>query len=120
MQRDDISVAPLLTDMDWSVDVWLVFKAESPARGLRRRIKTAPASALDGAQEGFEMGVECCRLFEIDGVAGVRRYPEAGIWQGRLQHQVGLETGRILVTNDEQDRGGHGGELITQIVQRWS
>ncbi len=118
MQRDGISVAPPLTDVNWSVDV--LFKAKWPARGLRCRIKTAPASAFDGAQEGFEMGVECCRLFEIDGVARVRRYPEAGIWQCRLQHQVCLETCRILVTNNEQDRGSHGGELITQIVQGWS
>lgn len=90
MQRNDITFATLVVDVDWSADLWLVFEAESPARDARRRIRPAPASAFDGAQEGFEVGIECRGLFEIDGVAGVRRYPEACVRQCRLQHQENI------------------------------
>ena len=109
-----------MVDVDRSVDFRLMFETKALAGDFRCRVRTAPDSAFNGPQEGFEMGIEGRRLFEIDGVAGVRRYPKAGIWQCRLQHQVGFEAGRILVTNNEQDRGIHGGELITQIVQGWS
>jgi hypothetical protein len=64
------------------------------------------------------MGVECGWLFKIDGMAGIGRYPEASVWQRRLEHEVGFETGRILVTNNEQDWGSHRGRLVVQIVQR--
>jgi hypothetical protein len=120
MQGDDVVVAPFLADVDRGADFRPVFEAQAPARNPRHRIGPAPAPPFDGTQEGLEVGIERCGLFEVDGVAGIGRYPETGIWQRRLQHQVGLQTGRILVTNDEQDRGGHSGELITQIVQGWS
>jgi hypothetical protein len=86
MQRNDLAVVRPLVVMDWSADFRPVLNAQVPAPDPRRHIGPTPAPAVDGAQEGFEVSIECRGLLEIDGVAGVGRYPEAGIGKRRLQH----------------------------------
>jgi hypothetical protein len=66
VQLEDVSVTPLLAEMDRSADFRPMLEARPLAGDPRRRIRAAPASALDSAQEGFEMGVECRGLFKID------------------------------------------------------
>ena len=66
MQWEDVSVTPLLAEMDRSADFRPMLEAQALAGDPRRCIRAAPALALDSAQEGFEMGVECRGLFRID------------------------------------------------------
>ena len=86
MQRDNLAIVHPLVDMGWSTEARPVLNAQVPVPDPRRHIGSTPAPAVDRAQEGFEVRIECRGLFEIDGVASVGRYPEAGIGKRRLQH----------------------------------
>ena len=76
-----------------------------------------PATALDGAQEGFDLGIEGDRFFQIDGVAGIGADPETRVGKSRFEHQIGFEAADILVTDGEQYRNLHFQKLIAQIMQ---
>ena len=70
----------------------------SEVRGdLRSWKSAAPAATLDGAQEVFDLGIEYCRLFQIDGVAGIGADPQTRVGKSRFEHQVGFEAADILV-----------------------
>ena len=76
-----------------------------------------PAATLDSAQEVFDLGIEYCRLFQIDGVAGIGADPQTRVAKSGFEHQVGFEAADILVTDSEQYRNGHLRKLITKIMQ---
>ncbi len=76
-----------------------------------------PAATLDSAQEIFDLGIEYCRLFQIDGVAAIRADPQTRVGKSRFEHQVGFEAADILVAHGEQYRNGHLRKLIAQIMQ---
>jgi hypothetical protein len=76
-----------------------------------------PAAALNGAQKVFDLGIECCRLFQIDGVAGIGADPETRVGKSRFERQVGLEAADILVAHGEQYRNCHFRELMEKIMQ---
>ena len=71
VQSDDVAIAPLVVDVDRSVDFRLMFETKALAGDFRCRVRTAPDSAFNGPQEGFEVGIECRGLFEIDGMARI-------------------------------------------------
>ena len=90
----------------------------SQVRGNLRPWKSAtPAAALDGTQEVFDLGIECRRLFQIDGVAGIGTDPQARVGKSRFEHQIGFETADILVAHGEQYRNLHFQELMVKIMQ---
>ena len=90
----------------------------SQVRGNLRSWKSAtPAVTLDRAQEVFDLGIEYCGLFQIDGVAGIGADPQTRVGKSRFEHQVGFEAADILVTNGEQYRNNHLRKLIAQIMQ---
>src|SRR5450432_2948735 len=61
--------------------------APSQVRGNLRSWKSAtPASTLDGAQEVFDLGIECRWLFQIDGVASVGTDPQTRVGKSRFEH----------------------------------
>src|SRR5712691_10700689 len=79
----------------------------SQMRGNLRSWKSAtPAVTLDRAQEVFDLGIEYCRLFQIDGVAGIGADPQTRVGKSRFEHQVG-EAADILVAHGEQYRNSH-------------
>jgi hypothetical protein len=90
----------------------------SQVRGKLRSWKSVtPAATLDAAQEVFDLGIEGCRLFQIDGVAGIGADPQTRIGKSGFEHQAGFETADILVAHGEQYRNGHFRELNAQILQ---
>ena len=92
--------------------------APSQVRGnLRSRKSATPAATLDGAQEVFDLCIELCWLFQIDGVAGIGTDPQTCVRKSRFEHQVGFETADILIAYGEQYRNGHFRELMAQIMQ---
>src|SRR6478735_3122428 len=84
---------------------------------LSSRKSPAPAGALDSAQKTFDLSIECRRLFQINGVAGIGTNPKARIGEGGFEHQVCLKAADILVTHGEQYRNRHVRQLISQIMQ---
>lgn len=76
-----------------------------------------PAAALDSAQEAFDLSIECRRLFQIDGVAGIGTDPQTRVGKSRFEHQIGFEAADILVTHGEQYRNCHFRELMVTIMQ---
>jgi len=60
VQRDDVAIAALPADRDRSADFRPQFEADAPIRDLQHLVRPTLASPLDGAQEGFEMGIEGC------------------------------------------------------------
>src|SRR5258708_26652011 len=89
----------------------------SQVRGNLRSWKSAtPAAALDGAQEVFDLCIEYCRLFQIDGVAGIGADPQTRVGKSRFEHQVSFEAADILVAHGEQYRNGHFRKLVAQVM----
>ena len=90
----------------------------SQVRGNLRSWKPAtPAATLDSAQEVFDLGIEYCRLLQIDGVAGIGTDPETSVGRRGFEHQVGLEAADILVAHGEQYRNCRFRELMVKIMQ---
>ena len=95
-------------------------RASTPSQvraNLRSWKSATPAATLDGAQEVFDLGIEYCRLFQIDGVAGIGADPQTRVGKSRFEHQVGFEAAGILVTDCKQYRNRHFQELIAKIMQ---
>ena len=67
----------------------------------------APATALDSAQDSFDLCIEGRRLFQIDRVAGIGTDPQARVGKSGFEHQVGLEAADILVTYGEKNQHHH-------------
>jgi|SRR6266850_4520247 len=84
---------------------------------LGSRKSATPAAALDSAQEAFDLGIECRRLFQIDRMAGIGTDPETSVGKHGFEHQVGLKAADILVTHGEQYRNHHPRQLIAQVMQ---
>ncbi len=87
-------------------------------RGNLRSWKSAtPAAALDGAQEVFDLCIECGWLFQVDRVAGIEADPQPRVVKSGFEHQVGFQAADILVAYGEQYRNCHFRELMAKIMQ---
>ena len=87
-------------------------------RGNLRSWKSAtPPVTLDRAQEVFDLGIEYCRLFQIDGVAGIGADPQTRVGKSRFEHQVGFEAANVFVADSEQYRNLHFRKLVSQVMQ---
>ena len=86
------------------------------ARGSR--LRQAPTSTV--WKNSADVLVEGRRLFEIDGVAGVRHHDQCGGRNCPLHEKARLETGPIFVARHDQRRHGDGLHLVHEIEQRRS
>src|SRR5258708_36549402 len=77
----------------------LLPKAAAASRASISQIGSPPAASFDFAQEAFDLPVEGCWLFQVDGMPGVRTNPRPGSGAGRFQHQIGFEARPILVSD---------------------
>ena len=59
---------------------------------------------LNGCKKIEYDGVEQRRFFQIYKMAGARHDTQGSIRKHALEKKVGLETRRVLIANDEQDR----------------
>ena len=90
--------------------VFLLSRAERPVTPLsgllleRARVAHRPAPGFDQCDEALDHFVEQRRLLEIEHVAGLRKYCEAGCRQMLLQEQAGLDAIVVLVAADDQGR----------------
>lgn len=111
-QTNHVRVGYFLIDVD-ERSVSTCASAQSQAWiNLNPSMSTTPAPALDGAQEAFDLLVECGRFFQIDRMAGIWTDPKAGIGKCGFQHQVGFEAGDVFVADGKQHWGAHPRELI--------
>src|SRR5712664_2547681 len=117
VQTNHVSIGSFLTDLDKRVVSTSASIQSKAWINLGSRKSATPATTLGGAQKIFDLGIECCRLFQIDSVAGIGADPQARVGKSGFEHQAGFETADILVANGEQYRNGHLGKLIAQIMQ---
>jgi hypothetical protein len=89
---------------------------EPPQSAARVCISLPPATALDGAQEGFDLGIECRGFFEIDRVPGFGANPEPRVGKCGPQHQIGIEAARVLITDSQQNWSRDFSRLIAQVI----
>lgn len=117
MQRDDVGIGRVLSELDRGVGEQSEFGHSAGCYVVACWITAPPAPSLNGIEEGFNLDIERRWLFKVDRVTGVGRNSKAGIWKCGFQHQVGFETGRVFVAHDQQDRHHHSREPVTQVVQ---
>src|SRR5216684_1713525 len=96
VQTNHVSIGCFVIDLDGRTGSTC---ASTPfqVRGNLGSWKSAtPAAALDGAQEVFDLCVECCWLLQIDRVAGIGADPQTRAGKSRFEHQVGFQAADIL------------------------
>jgi hypothetical protein len=117
VQTNHVSIGCFVIDLDGRI---VSTRASTPSQ-VRNKLgswkSATPAAALDGAQEVFDLGVECGWLFQIDRVAGIGADPQTRVGKGRFEHQVGFQAADILVAYGEQYRNCHFRELMAKIMQ---
>ena len=69
-------------------------------------------------EEIGEMLIESGRIFQVDGVAGIRHDDQPGARNGALHQEPRLEARPVLVASHHQGRSGDGADLIDELVQR--
>ena len=117
VQTNQVSIGCFGIDLDGRIVSTHASTPSQVRRNLRAWKSATPAATLDGAQEIFDLGIECCRLFQIDSVAGIGADPQARVGKSGFEHQAGFEAADILVTDGEQYRNNHLRKLIAQIMQ---
>ena len=117
MQTNHVGTGCFLIGLDERIVATRAWRPSQAWKHLGSRKSVTPATALDSAQEAFDLSIECRRLFQIDRMAGIGTDPETGVGKRGFQHQAGLEAADILVTHSEQYRNGHFRELIAKIMQ---
>src|SRR5205814_5961786 len=76
-------------------------------QGSRRssaRLMRKPAAAFGGSKQLPQSGIERIGLFAGDGMAGARNDQQARCRHGALEKHAAIETGFVLVTNNDQER----------------
>ena len=117
MQTNHAGISCFGIDLDGRI---VSTRASTPSQvsgNLRSWKSATPAATLDRAQEVFDLGIERCWLFQIDGVAGIGADPQTRVGKGRFEHQVGFQAADILVAYGEQYRNCHFRELMAKIMQ---
>src|SRR6266852_1392055 len=117
VQTNHVSIGCFVIDLDGRI---VSTRASTPSQ-VRIKLgswkSATPAAALDGAQEVFDLCIELCWLFQIDGMAGIGTDPQPRVGKSRFEHQIGFETADILVAHGEQYRNCHFRELMVKIMQ---
>src|SRR5216684_5381572 len=104
VQTNHVSIGCFVIDLDGRI---VSTRASTPFQVMNKlgSWKSAtPAAALDGAQEVFDLCIECGWLFQIDRVAGIGADPQTRVGKSRFEHQVGFQAADILVAYGEQYR----------------
>src|SRR5260221_8073252 len=117
VQTNHVCTGCFLIDLDERMVSTCTSTRFLACNNLSPRKSVTPAATLDGAQEVFDLSIECRRLFQIDRMAGIGTDPETSVRKHRFEHQVGLEAADILVAHGEQYRNRHVRQLIAQIMQ---
>jgi len=117
VQTNHVSIGCFLFDLDGRIALRCASTASEVRDNLRSWKSATPAAALDGAQEVFDLCIECGWLFQIDRVAGIGADPQTRVGKSRFEHQVGFQAADILVAYGEQYRNCHFRELMAKIMQ---
>src|SRR5258708_3608020 len=86
----------------------------------RARVALWPFAELDRVEEVVELLVEQRRLLEVDRVAGIRQHDQAGIRDGLLHQEPGLQAQPVLVAGHDQGRRRDSLHLVDTVVERWA
>ena len=117
VQTNHAGIGCFVIDLDGRIVSTRVSTPSQVRDNLRSRKSATPAATLDGAQEIFDLCIECGWLFQIDRVAGIGTDPQTRVGKSRFEHQAGFETADILVAHGEQYRNLHFQELMAKIMQ---
>src|SRR6266850_1678846 len=117
VQTNHVSIGSFLIDSDERIVSTCASIQSQAWINLGSGKSVTPAAALDSAQEVFDLCIELCWLFQIDGVAGIGTDPQTRVGKSRFEHQIGFETADILVAHGEQYRNCRFRELMVKIMQ---
>ena len=84
LQTNHVSIGSFLIDMDERISCMLRRCNPELRFNLGLRISATPAPALDGAQEVFDLSIECRRLFQIDARGRCWGRSKGPHWEARI------------------------------------